>query len=276
MSLEVIEPTGNPELVLADFKDTLRVFEQQFSRFKTSSLISQLNQGETVLLTPELKALINVAKGLSAQTNQRFNPHVNAAAVGYEASFTEQNFTPAKTVAPAPPFPDGLIVEGSTVRLHPGMVLDFGGFLKGYLSQFLAEKHQTAGKGILVNLGGDLTVRGEDSDRPDFAIGIYNPITQQEVIVKLRNQSLSTSGTYKRRWEKEGQTYHHVLDARDHQSAESEFISVSLWGPFGAEVDALATAFFSANETERQQWVGQNPGLSSLTINQSGIVEKNL
>lgn len=270
MSLEIIRPDGNPELVLASMKQVLVAYEADFSRFKSDSLVSRLNAGERVALTPELKTLIETTTKLASQTNQHFNAHIDLRALGYDSTFEAKDFQLQRPSDPPPPFPEGLLLEDETVRLQPGSAIDFGGFLKGYLSQKLAEQYQTAGQGIIINLGGDLSVRGEDLDQTAFEVGVYNPVLKADVPLELRNQSLSTSGTYKRQWELDGETFHHLVAPESNANPESDLVSVSVWGPDGSLTDAFATAVFALAPNERDAWIKAQTDYTFLTIDHNG------
>lgn len=270
MSLELILPNADPVLVLEDIEATLARYEADFSRFQPNSLVSRLNRGESVTTTSELTKLMAIGTELSQLTNGLFNPHVNLSSQGYAESFESQNFRAQTDEVTVLPFPQGLIIEGETITLKPNMVIDFGGFLKGYLSEQLAEKHKSAAQGLIVNLGGDLTVRGSDLKTDSFQIGIVNPVTKTEESVWLKNQSLSTSGSYKRRWHLNGEAQHHLINPTTHRAAETDIVSASVYGSAGAECDAFATALFAATPTQIEAWRQTHTHLNFLTIDTEG------
>lgn len=271
MSLEIIKPTSNPEAVLKEIKASLDFYEAQFSRFKSDSLIARLNAGQKVANTLELESLLRLSKALSSATQGFFNPHVDLATHGYAESFETHNFSASELGKSVPVFPHGLLVhDEEAVQLKPNVALDFGGFLKGYLSQQLVDKYQSTGQGIILNLGGDLSVRGADLNQSAFTIGVYNPVTKSEVPVKLYNHSLSTSGTYKRRWELAGETFHHIIDPSKNQNSDSPLVSVSVSGPSGAHCDAFATALLAMEGAQRESFIKSQPDYDFLMIDQTG------
>ena len=54
-----------------------------------------------------------------------------------------------------------------------------------------------------------------------------------------------TSGVYQRWFERDGQTYHHILDPETGYSLNNGLISVSIISKSGMDCDALSTTAFS-------------------------------
>lgn len=275
--LELINSSLNPHLVEAEIKALLDAYENAFSRFKTTSEISQLSQGESIepsnLFQKSLRKALAINQVVSAEF---FNPHVNLAARGYDVSLEklgQQPFSGLISHLNTPLFPNGLLkMSDQQLQLKPQIVLDFGGFLKGLVAEVIANKYAPHCQGVVVNLGGDLCVRGRDENRDYFEIGIYNPVTQQDHLVRLKNQSLCTSGSYKRTWKNGTQTQHHITNPITQGSSTSDFVSISFWGRDGALCDALATAAFNADQSVWQRWQKTNPELYYLAIKKSGEI----
>jgi thiamine biosynthesis lipoprotein len=210
-----------------------------FSRFQPESELSQLNLKRSIILSPLFQDVWGEVRRLYDQTNGAFNPLLSPVHLGYGADFNSQHQhfevlnddfnTDFQSITFDP--------ESKRLSLRPGQALDFGGFLKGYATQKMAEIGKNVSGGI-INLGGDITVWGEDIMQPKFELIIENPI--EEILsptVYIKNESLSTSGTYKRRWKGK----HHILDAQTKDSSKSDLVSASVMSRDGAHADALAT-----------------------------------
>lgn len=277
-SLELIEPKCEPKCMVAKIKDTLNLYEQTFSRFKRDSSLSRLNQGETITTNELFAEVLRLATTLSQKLPPKyFNPHINLEAHGYHQSFENQDFKNTQNLDKPPlPFPNGLELVANTLKLKPKTNIDFGAFLKGYVAQIIADQYQDCCRGIIVNFGGDLSVRGKDIHTSAFRIGIFNPITHQDEVVILKNQSLSTSGTYKRTWNIKGDQKHHILDPSTNKNPESEFVSISFWGKDGALCDALATAAFMTTPDIWDQWRKKFSDVEYLAITRSGAVQSSI
>lgn len=271
-SIELIESNCEPQKIVSEIQQTLQQYEQTFSRFKDDSILARLNQGETVERNELFDTVLAVATNLSEQLSTAyFNPHVNLRAHGYHQSFEKKRFQLSQAVQESlPQFPQGIEIQAQNMRLKPGSSIDFGAFLKGYLAEQFAEQYKHCCRGIIINFGGDLCVRGKDVHSNYFQIGIFNPITRQDEVILLKNQSLSTSGTYKRNWSIKGDTKHHILDPSTNTNPTSEFVSISFRGQDGALCDALSTAAFSAPPTVWDEWKAKFPSIEYLAIKKSG------
>jgi thiamine biosynthesis lipoprotein len=98
-----------------------------------------------------------------------------------------------------------------------GMELDFGGFVKEYAADRVAELCREAGaRHGLVDLGGDLAVIGAHPDGAPWLVGIRDPRDPKQPMarVELAAGGIATSGDYERCMIVDGVRYTHVLDPR--------------------------------------------------------------
>jgi thiamine biosynthesis lipoprotein len=135
-------------------------------------------------------------------------------------------------------------VEGDEVRLPEGMELDPGAIGKGMAVDRAADVLRKAGVArALVDFGSTLFAVGEweaairDPFRPGKALGT----------VRLKDESLSTSGRYEKFFTIDGRTYGHLVDPRTGRPVEG-VVSVSVIAPTAAESDAMSTAVFVRKE----------------------------
>jgi thiamine biosynthesis lipoprotein len=74
-----------------------------------------------------------------------------------------------------------------------------GGFLKGFVAEKMSDILKDF-QGSIVNLGGDIFTRGCDEKNEKFIFSIFNPLDEEENFeISLENESISTSGNYKRK-----------------------------------------------------------------------------
>jgi thiamine biosynthesis lipoprotein len=98
----------------------------------------------------------------------------------------------------------------------PGMEVDFGGFVKEYAADRVAEICRRLGcRHGLVDLGGDLAVIGANPDGSPWRVGIRHPRRPGAMAeVELAQGGLASSGDYERFMIVEGVRYAHILDPR--------------------------------------------------------------
>lgn len=140
-------------------------------------------------------------------------------------------------------------LDGTTVTLDdPDTAIDLGGIAKGYIAdrikEFLLEKGVTS---AFINLGGNVLTIGTKPDGQPWNIGIRDPFrTASDIItiVKADGQSIVTSGTYERFFEKDGVIYHHILDPQTGCPIRNGLKSVTILSDTSADGDALSTSCF--------------------------------
>lgn len=137
-------------------------------------------------------------------------------------------------------------VDGNTVTVPRGAMIDLGAVAKGYAGdraiQSLKEKGITSG---LVNLGGNVQVLGGKPDGTDWSIGVQDPFGDGYIcVLNARDTAVVTSGNYERYFEEDGVRYWHIIDPADGFPADNGIASATVIGAGGAFCDALSTAIF--------------------------------
>ncbi|TNF93456.1 MAG: FAD:protein FMN transferase [Gammaproteobacteria bacterium] len=138
---------------------------------------------------------------------------------------------------------DGIKIRGK----HPDLQVDLGGFAKGYGIDRGIEMLQGMGiQHAIINAGGDLRAIGKHPDRT-WRIGVQHPRKNAVLatIETIRDESVFTSGDYRRYYMQEGKRRHHIIDPRTGQSV-AHTIAVTVIHHNAAEADAAATALMVA------------------------------
>ena len=138
--------------------------------------------------------------------------------------------------------------ETSTVSFKKdGVQIDLGGIAKGYTSSRIMdiyrEKGVTSG---LVNLGGNAQVFGTKPDGSLWRVAVQSPDSEDEYlgVLEAKDKAIITSGGYERYFEKDGVTYHHIIDPATGYPAENGLISVTIVSTDGTLADGLSTSLF--------------------------------
>lgn len=227
-------------------RDRLRGYEAQFSRFISESELSKLNRERTTVVSPLFISLLRIAQKLYHATDGYFNPLLQINKLGYTQSF--ENIQQTIPHSPLQPYNTNFSmvrIEDTTrtVTLVDDQLLDFGGFLKGYLAENEAKRimyeHPDV-SGIIVNIGGDLHTRGKDAEGNIFVFDIHNPLSTQGIAIPIQNSSLATSGTYQRSWNIRGEHVHHILERDGLHNPKSNVLSASVIHQSGATAEAYA------------------------------------
>lgn len=276
----ILESTKEAEAIQQSFFATIVAYEQQFSRFLPDSELSQLNQHQNLVVSEAFFAVLQKSLLLFQNTDRIFNPLLQISRYGYDRDFSSLPEVSKTTPETTPYDIDFTTVrldeETRRVTLQPGQQLDFGGILKGYLAHKLSRNISMEYPhclGNIVNIGGDLFTSGVDENGEPFQFSIFNPITKEQIPVTVANAGLATSGTYKRTWQIETGTRHHILDTQHQGAAPSTICSASVIHPDGATADAYAKLFLLKGIAEAVR-ISQDTNTGAILIHSDGTVEK--
>ncbi|MGB9619952.1 MAG: FAD:protein FMN transferase, partial [Armatimonadota bacterium] len=132
----------------------------------------------------------------------------------------------------------------------PGVEIDLGGIGKGFAIDRAVECLREAGVTRALVHGGTSTVRGLGTW--EVAVGGPEPASRGGVDricrVLLSDSALSVSAVYGRSFRRDGQRYGHVIDPRIGEPV-SHTLLAAVWGPSGADCDALSTALLVLGES---------------------------
>jgi thiamine biosynthesis lipoprotein len=126
------------------------------------------------------------------------------------------------------------------------LTLDMSAFGKGYATDRVAAILDQADiENYLIEVGGELRLRGHNANNTKWAIGIEVPLPNQRrphTIVHLTNTAMATSGDYRNYFEADGKRYSHTIDTRTGWPVTHSLASVTVIDDDGFRADALATA----------------------------------
>jgi thiamine biosynthesis lipoprotein len=159
----------------------------------------------------------------------------------------------------------GLIcLSGCNVSIPDGMQIDLGGIAKGYIADRVVEYLRENGvQSALVNLGGNIATIGQKPDGAPCKIGLQVPFTDRSYrdkywsTVDCINESVVTSGSYERGFQKDNRWYHHIIDPATGMPYDSDILSVTVCSPSSFLADALATALFLLGEKKGMELAKQ-------------------
>jgi thiamine biosynthesis lipoprotein len=162
------------------------------------------------------------------------------------------------------------------------MRVDVSSIAQGYTVRKLAALLEQAGvTNYLVEVGGELQVRGKKPAGQPWKVAIEKPLPGEQHLQKIItvNQdeplAIMTSGTYRHYFDADGQRFSHVLDARAGAPVRHNTVSTTVLIDNATFGDAWSTAFLCLG-SEAGLKVADELGLKVLFIDQQGdaLVEK--
>jgi thiamine biosynthesis lipoprotein len=253
--------------------------EQKFSRYREDSLASRINNSagdeRGFEVDAETAALLDFAEAAYSESQGRFDPTSGVLRRVWD-------FRSGRL-----PSPDALadaraLVGWSNLRWEnprivlpiAGMQLDFGGFVKEYASDRVAELCRSHGlTSGMINLGGDLAALGPHPDGQAWQVGIRNPRRPNEAIARIGLESggLASSGDYERFMIIDGERYSHLLDPRSGESHRGGPACVSVTAPQCLIAGITSTIAMLHSEANAPAFLNEI-GLPHLIVTQSGEI----
>jgi thiamine biosynthesis lipoprotein len=203
-----------------------------------------------VRVTPDLFEAVAVALRMAESTDGRVDPTVGRAvvALGYDRDFASVAPGVNRELPPRRPVPGWRLVAAEPrrrmVTLPPGTTLDLGATAKALAADRAATTiHQRVGCGVLVSLGGDVSVAGPPP-ADGFAVGIADACTAQRhgLAVAIRTGGLASSGTGVRHWRLGAHRVHHIVDPATGLPALEYWRTVTTTAVSCVQANAAATA----------------------------------
>lgn len=135
-------------------------------------------------------------------------------------------------------------VSGCTVVLPTATAFDGGGIGKGLAADLVLDELLREGAlGALVNLGGDLRVRGLSPEGGTWTLAIEHPHQAEPItLVGLAGGAVASSTTLLRRWESDGVPQHHLIDPQTGAPSESDIAFATVIASEAWEAEVLAKA----------------------------------
>lgn len=134
-----------------------------------------------------------------------------------------------------------------TLTLGDKQEIDLGGIAKGFTSSRIMEIFKKDGVTCgMVSLGGNVHLLGTKQDGSAWRVGIQDPNNTDDMlgILQANDCAVITSGAYERNFEKDGVTYHHIIDPATGKPSNSGLTSVTIVSKDGTLADGLSTSLF--------------------------------
>lgn len=139
--------------------------------------------------------------------------------------------------------------DGTHVVLESGASVDFGAVGKGIGCDEAKKLLQSDSNvcGAVISVGGSILTYGTKPDGSDWKVAITNPDDDTDyvgILTLVGENYVSTSGSYEKFFEQDGNIYHHIMDPSTGYPADSGLVSVSVLTRNGLLSDGLSTACF--------------------------------
>jgi FAD:protein FMN transferase len=272
--------------------DAVEELEAVLSRFRPTSDLTALNERagnpDPRPVHPSLARALAAAWAAHRRTGGAFDPRVlvDLERLGYRGAAIAHT-TGAADAGPAsrasrPAFPDGrwLHLDARSSRAAIAAPVDLGGIGKGLVLRWAMRRLagriavEGAGRGALLEAGGDLVVRGPAPGGGAWLVGIEDPFGAEErAVVTLVHGALATSSTRIHAWRTaDGRAVHHLVDPRTGEPGGDGLASVTVAGPDPAWAEVWSKALFLEG-ARGIAWRARALGIAAWWIRADGGLE---
>jgi len=268
--------------VLADVQRLFHSMEKRLSRFNPHSELTQFNETLQPVFPASTTLLdaMEVALWAAQHTGGLYDPTIlnSLKKAGYDRSFELiKNHTP---VGPdnSPVKQNGYSYQSIRLdrvarQIHKpvGLGVDLGGMGKGWTVDRAADRLQGLGP-FLVNAGGDIFAYQTPPGQKGWEIDIIHPRQPEQFMARLylHHQALATSTVARRRWQRNGQTMHHLIDPRTGQPAQTDALSVSVVANRTVMAEVYAKVALILGVEAGIAWLQNLPGVEGLIYTSDG------
>ena len=253
------------------------------SRFRSDSELSRVNraQGCAIRASELFVEAVAVALNAARVTAGAVDPTIGRSlrAIGYDGDFADIAHDADRPLRVRAMRIGGwravhLDRRTRTVRLPKDVELDLGATAKALAADRAARRAQREiGGGVLVNLGGDLSVAGKAPPQGWF-VRVTDDHTEATgdggQTVRVSAGGLATSSTTVRRWSTADGSRHHIVDPTSGDSAAEIWRTVSIAAGSCVDANVAATAAIVRGESA-PTWLTEL-GLPSRMVSRDGTV----
>ena len=221
--------------------------EQKYSRYLDNSIVTKINnsQGQIVKIDPETFNLLKLADTLWQESDGKFD--ISSGVLRTLWNFNNQSSVPAEKIIQELLRHIGwhkISFDQDKIVLPKGMQIDFGGIGKEYATDRCAEiGAQLTPKRLLVNLGGDIAVRGDEKNQQPWQVSIESKKGNGKIwkTFNISSGAIATSGDVYKSFVLNGKRYGHIINAATGYPIENPPRTVTVAAPNCTEAGILTT-----------------------------------
>ena len=257
-SVKLVAPRADTdfESLGTTLDDRLQSIDERMSTYKPDSELSRFNKVQSedwVAVSQELCAVIERATRISIKTDGAFDITVGPLVDlwGFGAAGDRDDLPTADEA-------ESTLARVGYERLETDcsrpairkeredLSVDLSAFAKGYAVDEAAELLVADNQdNFLVEIGGELRMRGVNAAGKRWAIAIESPVSESrsvDSVLNLTDAAVATSGDYRNYYEIDGQQYSHTIDPDTGKPVTHNGAAVTVVTGSAADADALATA----------------------------------
>ena len=270
----------NAEVLLNEAERRLIDYERRFSANNPKSELMKINHNagvKFVSVSADLFALIRIGKIQSTIDNSFLNIAIGPLIQTWRVGFYDARYPSDIEIQQQLKLinPNNIVLDESNHSVfltQPGMAIDLGALAKGFFADKIIEffKQQNA-KAAFINLGGNVLTFGDCPFHDDgyWRVGIQNPFQPRGNVItalKIKNQSVVTSGIYERTFNYNGKTYHHIFNSQTGYPVETDLASISIVSKNSLDGEIWTTQLYGASAQYAISAINKIPNIEGMIV----------
>lgn len=268
--------------VQATARQTLDRIDRELSNYRDDSAIEEFNRAATTeaLRVPgSLVELVRVATEVGRRSDGCYDLSIRPlfALWGFGDNFRVPSQQDIDATLAGVGMDKLTVVDNNHLaKVEPDLSVDVSSIAQGYSTAQIAAALEELGiENYLVEVGGELLVKGKKLDKEPWRVAIERPLAGERAIHKVveiepgEPLSVVTSGTYRHFYDEENRRYSHILDARTGKPVQHDLLSVTVLDPDPTLADAWSTALLCLGTTRALE-VAEAENLAVMLIEADG------
>jgi thiamine biosynthesis lipoprotein len=244
-------------VTLAQTDSLLQRLDQSVSLYQPNSLISRFNRSmKGIMIDDPFKVIILRAIQINRATGGLVDPTVKPLVDAWGFGVVKNTHPPAGEAIKKMLHhvgADKLSLKGNFLsKSTPGLQLDLNGIAQGYSVDLLASLlEQYHIQNYLVELGGELRIKGQKPGDVPFTVGIEgisdNDLAPEPMrkIIEPGDGAITTSGNYRKHHEAGGKQISHLMNPLTGYPVQNEMISVTVYAKDAITADGYDNGFMA-------------------------------
>lgn len=275
-SIKYFAKADNVNMISKGIDSILSEINHTASTYDKNSIISMVNSNKDVELNYDFIKIFNRSMEVSDSTDGCFDITVGDLVRRWGFGF-KNNKLPSEfqvdSMLKYVGYNNLSIVGNRFVKKIPETKIDFNAIAQGYTVDLVAEYFlQNGCNNFIVEIGGEVRANGSKQNNIPWIVGIEKPAPSDsssqavQLKIKLNNQSISTSGNYRKYFVKDGIKYSHTIDPKTGYPVHHSLLSVSIIADDCTTADAYATAFMVMGIEKSKEFLKNHPKIEAYFI----------
>ena len=261
-----------------EIEAALKRFDGSLSPFNDTATITRVNHNEDFVPDTFFINVFRRSMEISKETDGAFDITVAPLANAWGFGFKKGTFPDSAMIDSLQEITGytkvNLSAEGKVMKQDPRIMLSCSAIAKGYAVDVIAQLLEQKGiRNFMVDIGGEIVVRGENPKKDLWRIGINKPVDDslsmnQEIqtVLNITNIGMATSGNYRNYYYKDGKKYAHTIAPRTGYPVQHNILSATVIARDCMSADAYATAFMVMGLEEAEQFANAHPDIDACFI----------